>query len=213
MGNDGDKQRQQKIILAVLLAIGALYAFYEYFLMPSIDEISDARREVQFQKENLEKIRFEAENIELPQRAFIQRTTLQEKLDIKKLPYVMDVSGLFVEFYYLFIVNELQSDRINFGSPVHTATYSYFNMVFDVRGKKDDVEKFIVQLENFRRLLSIEQMSLRVASVNEVSLSLTLRVYFYRGDRLVKEPSDYDFMEGRYGVYENFMDILRNTGR
>jgi Tfp pilus assembly protein PilO len=212
MGDNIGKRRKEKIILAVLLSIGALYAFFEFFLMPSIDEISTMRKKVQVEKENLERIRIEAENIELPQRRFIQRTTLEEKMDIKKLPYVMDVPGLFVEFYYLFIVNELQSDRITFGNPTHTGTYSYFNMVFDIRGKTEDIERFIVQLENFRRLLSIEQMSLRIASAEELSLSLTLRVYFYRGDRLVKEPSDYDFVEGRYGVYENFMDILRNKG-
>jgi Tfp pilus assembly protein PilO len=212
MGDNIEKRRKEKIILAVLLSAGALYAFFEFFLMPSIEEISSVRGKVQVEKENLERIRKEVENIELPQRRFIQRTTLEEKMDIKKLPYVMDVPGLFVEFYYLFIVNELQSDRITFGNPSHTNTYSYFNMVFDIRGKTEDIERFIVQLENFRRILSIEQMSLRIASAEELSLSLTLRVYFYRGDRLVKEPTDYDFMEGRYGVYENFMDILRNKG-
>lgn len=216
MSADMKKQKKQKIVLAVLLIGGILFALYENVLMPRFNMMRDLRQTVRVQREDLDRILIETDNIDLPQRRIIQGDDLEEKENIKKLPFVMDTIGLFREFNYLFIINDLQSNRLSFGSPSHTSTYSHFTINFDVRGTKDDIERFIEQMENmenFTRLSSIEQMSLRLAGEDEASLSLTLRVYFYTEGKSVREPSDYDFMESRYGIYDNFFDILQNTDR
>ena len=210
------KEQKQKIVLAVLLIGGALFALYEYIFIPRFEMMRDLRQTVSEQRDDLEMLRSETDNIDLPERRIIQGGDLEEKENMKKLPFVMDTIGLFREFNYLFIINDLQSNRLSFGSPSHTSTYSHFTINFDVRGTKDDIERFIEQMEkmeNFTRLSSIEQMSLRLAGDDEASLSLELKVYFYTEGKSVREPSDYDFMESRYGIYDNFFDILQNTDR
>lgn len=184
----------------------------KYYVEPIISEMTALQKKVAEENDKLTSLRKDMETFKLPDQRYIGTDSLEEKNQIKKLPYVMDVPGLFIEFNYLFIVHALKSSSLTFSEPTETDTYSSFKVNFDVRGKKEDIEKFLKQIEQFRRLVSIKELSLRLVDDEEASLSLMLEIFFYTEGEVIQEPSDYDFMEARYGVDENFMDLLKNIG-
>lgn len=129
----------------------------------------------------------------------------------REVPYTKDMPGALVEIYYMLSEHGLQSESISFSNISKGDKYDYFNIVFELNGKKHNVNNFLRQLDNFERKLTINSISMVAVGTEDLSVKLDLKVYLLKDSEPHAEPEDYEFMEGNFGDFGDIYQMFKAT--
>ena len=116
---------------------------------------------------------------------------------------------MLVKIYYLMLEHSMAGESISFSNITETPQFNYYNMSFMVTGQKNDIYQFVKQLENFEKILSIENIKFTMVDGSIMDANMNIRVYLLKGDGSEKLPEDYDFMEGTYGTFKELFDKFK----
>lgn len=131
----------------------------------------------------------------------------------RKVPYIKDMPGMFVDIYYMIIENGLEGNNISFGSVSEGEKYNYFNITFEVKGRKDNINEFLLKLQKYKREVSLSSISFTVGAEDSFNVSIIMKVYILKSDVPHKEPADYDFLEGKYGTFKDLYEMFRSSSK
>lgn len=203
--------KRELILLIILVVLGTGVILYRYVYAAKTAEAVKLESELEANRVKLTKLTVKQDEDEKN----IQKI---RKIDSdimsieRKVPYIKDMPGMLVDMYYLITENKLEGKDIAFSGISDGGSYSYFTISFEVSGVKDNIDDFLKELENFKREISISSISFTVVGKDLFNVKLDLKVYMLKDSQPHKEPTDYDFMEGRYGNFKDLYDMFKSSG-
>ena len=197
-------------VILVVLSFGLL--FYHFVYIGHETNIVKLESELKAKKDKLAvltaKLDEEEKYMESEKKLYTEIRSIE-----RKVPYIKDMPGMFVELYYMIIENGLEGNKIAFGNVNKGEKYDYFNVTFEVKGKKENINEFLIKLQNYKREVSFNSISFATGVKDSFNVSINMKVYMLKSAEPHKEPADYDFMEGKYGTFKDLYEIFRNSSK
>lgn len=200
--------KRELILLVILIVLGAGLAIYRFVYVSQKYEMVKLESELKANTEKFTTLKVKQDEVE----KYIQSSW---KLDTdiraveRKAPFIKDMPGMLVELYYMIVEHHLEGNDVSFGNIIEGEKYNYFNVSFEVKGQKDDINDFLLKLENFKREISIAGISFISDGQEVFNVKLNMKVYLLKDAEGHKEPDDYDFMEGKYGTFKDLYEMFR----
>lgn len=202
--------KRELILLIILVFAGLGYCFYQFIYVAQTNELINLETQIVSKKANLEALK--ANNgKELDYLNKIKDINAEIRSIEKKVPYIKDIPGLIVEIYYMILENNLDSESISFTTVKQDEKFDSFNISFQVTGNKDDVYYFLTDISDFKRELAINSINYTPIGQHYLRTDLSIKVYLFKDENSHLEPSDYDFMEGKYGTFKKLFDIFKES--
>lgn len=164
-------------ILALLVLNVLLYGFVTRVVIPGVDTLE--RRFINKQAQ-VREIRQEGDALETPQQVFAQGSEDLEKF-WATIPSKSEFTALIGELFSLADKAGLDINQVSY-TPAENAEQGVltYGLQFSVAGDYGQIKKFVYLLEQSRRLIIIDELSLSSArgEGQEVSLRIRLTTYF-----------------------------------
>lgn len=202
--------KREMILLAILAVLGLGYMFYCFVYAGQKTDIVRLETELETKENKLAVLKASLDEDE----KYIEngkKLNNEIRSIERKVPYIMDAPGMLIEMYYMIIGNGLEGNSISFGSVCEAEKYNYYNITFEVRGVKDNINNLLLELQKYRRKVSLNSISFTVATEDSLNVSINMKVYMLKSVEPHTEPADYDFMEGKYGTFKNFYEMFRSS--
>lgn len=200
--------KREIVLLLVLLVLGTGYLLYQYVYLDKQAQAASLEAGLDANRLMLEQLKADTKKEE---NYTEELTRLNQEIRSieRKIPYYKDMPGMLVKIYYLMLEHSMNGESISFSNITETPQFNYYNMSFMVTGQKNDIYQFVKQLENFEKILSIENIKFTMVDGSIMDANMNIRVYLLKGDGTEKLPEDYDFMEGTYGTFKELFDKFK----
>lgn len=199
--------KREKILLVILGITIVSCSVYKFVYTPVMESVREQERMLEANKQVLEDLRNQFEKNES---LLEDLNRIENEINSyeRKILYSKDMPGTFVDLYYLIHENKLSGDSISFGDVIEGQDYNSFTISFSVDGNKNNIYNFIKSLQNYKKEISISNITFQPTGNDEMKLSVTLKTYILK-DASEKGPEDYDFMNEKTGSFEQLLDMFK----
>lgn len=149
--------------------------------------ISDQLTTLDTQKEAETKLRYEYENkfrlaynLEAYQEQMVQMEVQLAQM-LKKLPATHETPGLLDDITFIATASGLKINSIRWGDEVEKEFYTELPLYIDVSGSYHQFGKFVSDVANLPRIVSLHEFNINKVAEEELSFDLVAKTYRYKG--------------------------------
>jgi len=200
--------RRERVLIIILILAASTMLLFRYIYTPGKNKINELAAELETSKKVLNELKNKhneaAKNLQE-----IKNIDNEIRALDRMMPGDMDVPGTMVEFYKLLTDNNLTGDTITLGEVTQGKQYDFFTVSFDARGKREDIDLFLRQLEGLETEISITNLSIIASDQFNFDINISIAVYLFKTDEKREYTPDYYFMEENSGTYKNWYEMFK----
>ena len=174
------KRKIELLILAVILAGGLAYGYFELILRSQLAQISDTKLQIEIGQSDLKKLRQIKSNTKDTQDRIAGLEEEIKALDAT-IPDYGGVSEFNLQIYYTIkarglTLNNLEPQKSETGTA--GIPYRYQDININVVGNRKQVVDFIEYLEKNTRKVKIKEAAIKVVNAEELNAVIKAQVFF-----------------------------------
>jgi len=169
-----------KIIAFVIVFVATLGLGYYFVISDQLETLGAAEKEetkLRYEYENKFRLAY---NLEAYQKQMIEMEVRLAQM-LKKLPATHETPGLLDDITFIATSAGLKIKSIRWGNEIEQEFYTELPLFIDVSGEYHQFGKFVSDVANLPRIVSLHEFTIKKPKEELLSLNLVAKTYRYKG--------------------------------